>query len=508
MGTQHALHLLRDCHLPIATHLIRMIDPTFTTPHAHALDLDIFRAYKAITDDEQIKIEDPAYHQAIAHGGMGFRSIETTAPIAFYASRFQTLITLKKIDPELEAICLAISKPPPAPPDPDPPPPSPSTRSQELMDLFGSDSDDESQAEQHQPAPNTQLSADGANEQEIEQQQQQQQQQQQEHYAIGALREAWGMAWEAMPVVQEEYEDSEADGAFPESETACIAQAAAEQAHARKYQNIITKQLEIVNYNRSIEQLSAADRARNKCTTSRGSSAVVTCTPDTDNTTLTPIVAKHAYQIRTGTLKVPEGKCVCGTERTPAHVLSCKKMRGRFVRHDSIVGIIRKLCAEAGLAVTVEELVVEGRQLRMDLIIHFPSGDWWVDVSVVNPQAESYVMNDAKNMREREKQGKWGRWAAARELRFLPFVVDIFGGLGKLASELLASLAKSAFLAYPHPIKQNMSVWQGRWKRHAAEWVGVVLAHAQSGMIQENAIKSAQPGTSVRSLYTRSYRLG
>ena len=48
MDKQCALGLLRECHLPIATHLIRMISPEHTIPHAQQLDTDIFDAYTHI----------------------------------------------------------------------------------------------------------------------------------------------------------------------------------------------------------------------------------------------------------------------------------------------------------------------------------------------------------------------------------------------------------------------------------------------------------------------------
>jgi hypothetical protein len=87
----------------------------------------------------------------------------------------------------------------------------------------------------------------------------------------------------------------------------------------------------------------------------------------------------------------------------------------------------------------------------MDLVLHFPTGRVWVDVSIVNPQAKSYVGCDGKERREREKQGKWGMHAIKLKVTFVPFILDTFGAMGVLASKLLARIAGSARHCTPIP---------------------------------------------------------
>ena len=71
--------------------------------------------------------------------------------------------------------------------------------------------------------------------------------------------------------------------------------------------------------------------------------------------------------------------CVC------ACVLSCKKLRGRFVRHDVIVNLLASICRLLGLTATTEVMAVEGKQKRMDIVITLPTCRVWIDVSIINP---------------------------------------------------------------------------------------------------------------------------
>ena len=50
LDTQAALTLLRECHLPIYTHMIRMISPDFTLPYARRLDEQIRQTYEKIVN--------------------------------------------------------------------------------------------------------------------------------------------------------------------------------------------------------------------------------------------------------------------------------------------------------------------------------------------------------------------------------------------------------------------------------------------------------------------------
>ena len=93
MDPECAIFILRDCHLPIATHLIRMLHPTHTIEHAHELDGDIFAAYQHLADDFDIKITDPMYFQPFRHSGLGFRSIPIS-PVSTPTPNYKFFIRL------------------------------------------------------------------------------------------------------------------------------------------------------------------------------------------------------------------------------------------------------------------------------------------------------------------------------------------------------------------------------------------------------------------------------
>ena len=112
--------------------------------------------------------------------------------------------------------------------------------------------------------------------------------------------------------------------------------------------------------------------------------------------------------------------CVCDEALTTVHVLSCKKMRGVFVRHDLLRDVLKKICAMAGVVANIEVMVVEGRQKRMDLVLYFsnPVRRVWVDVSVVNPQVVSYIGRDGIDDREKAKVARWSGAASDLGIEF------------------------------------------------------------------------------------------
>ena len=121
MDTQTALILLRECHLPIATHLIRMIHPDHTRPHAKELDENIANTFIEITGQglhSTEKLMDTA-SQPYKHAGLALRSQEALAPIAHFACRLQSTQLLAQIDPSIaQALDEATHQesPPPTPP--------------------------------------------------------------------------------------------------------------------------------------------------------------------------------------------------------------------------------------------------------------------------------------------------------------------------------------------------------------------------------------------------------
>ena len=170
---------------------------------------------------------------------------------------------------------------------------------------------------------------------------------------------------------------------------------------AQKMQKAITLQIEKARAFQVERSLSQFDGARAKSTSTSGSSSVFICIPTDHNLVVPPTVLKFAAQTA-GTHTIPNPRsrsCCCGSELSTVHVLSCKQIRGVFVRHDLMRDVLKKICAMAGVVASIEVMVVEGRQKRMDLVLHFsnPVRRVWVDVSVFFFPAHCLMPNDANS---------------------------------------------------------------------------------------------------------------
>ena len=213
---------------------------------------------------------------------------------------------------------------------------------------------------------------------------------------------------------------------------------------------------------------------------------------------LPPSVLRFVAQYTAGTHAIPNPRnrsCVCDGKLSTVHVLSCKKMRGIFVRHDLLRDVLKKICALAGVVANVEVMVVEGRQKRMDLVLYFsnPVRRVWVDVSVVNPQAEAYVGRNGIVARENAKLARWRAAASDAGVEFLPFVVDTFGKFGERAMVVLRKIAESAFCSHPYPAGTSPDHWRGAFARSCVERLAVALAHANSFIVDEAIAKAVDP---------------
>ena len=152
------------------------------------------------------------------------------------------------------------------------------------------------------------------------------------------------------------------------------------------------------------------------------------------------------------------------------------------------------MCCEAGFTTTTEVMVVEGKQKRMDLVITLPTGRVWIDVSFVNPLAPSYLSDkDPKATREKAKVAKWGNDARHRGVTFVPFIVDIYGGIGGQAKEWLGEIAKAAAIRNMVEIDSRditPATWQGQYRWELVSQIGAAVAHANYCMVEEAALKS------------------
>ena len=272
-----------------------------------------------------------------------------------------------------------------------------------------------------------------------------------------------------------------------------------------KLQNRLTKKVEKTIAEEYDRERNPTERARVRAASSYGAKAAFLAVPTSGDLSLHPEAMAFAVQYRVGTSASTAhvSMCACG-ERLPqaTHILSCKHLRGRFVRHDVLVSLLAKMCTEAGLVATTEVMVVEGRQKRMDLVITLPTGRVWIDVSVVNPQAPSYVKDtNPKRTREQAKTAKWQLEAKKKWVQFIPFVVDTFGGLGKQAKDWLGKVAVEGARRKAAYISTSIEHYIGRYKWGLVERIGVAVAHANYCMVQEASIKSEFPKARTGMLY-------
>ena len=443
MDAQMALVLLRECYLPVATHLIRMVEPVHTVPHAQMLDVEVHATYKAITGDASLALDDPEFFQPFKFGGKGFRSVAVTAPIAHYASSVQSMATLLRIVPKVSE------------------PPDPGSASHFALD------------------------------------------------GVGRVAESW-RTLQSSPSLEGLSVD---DSLLPSSEGELLEALREGDLLAVKLQNAITQQVEKVTAEVAGSKLNQFERARTMSTSTSGSSSVFTCIPADQCLVMPPSVLRFAAQYTAGTHQManPMGRsCVCDEKLSTVHVLSCKKMRGVFVRHDLLRDVLKKICSQAGVVASIEVMVVEGRQQRMDLVLYFsnPVRRWWVDVSVVNPQAASYVGKDAVAYRENAKRSRWSKAASEAGVEFWPFVVDTFGKFGEGAKSVVDAIAESALQSFPYPIGTAPAHWKGTFARGCVERLAVALAHANSFIVEEASLKAINPRATASQIYRGLSKLG
>jgi hypothetical protein len=542
MDTQIAKTLLRECHLPIYTHLIRIIKPDTIKPYARALDASIIETYLTIDDqhmDDWTAEADREVSQPYRLGGMGMRSVEGVSPIAFYAARVAAIkLILEDIDPTLRKHVQEFEPIHPLLPPPDP---AGAQEGYSEEDLFGPDSPSSSppsSAHSLPPQPQSQSpntysqSAHPASSTPVAGQQAENGEQDSENHAnphahpassasLAGQREderereqraeiaarvyanvftsELGGAWrevvynENLKAILEVEGVSGALDGFPRSVGACcygVLDA------GPKLQNVLTKAVEDVKEHIHTTTRSQVEKVRAREAKAPGAKGACLAQPRTQDTTLPPDAMKFASTYRMGTASAPDiGHCPCGTG-TPSitHILSCRSLRGRFVRHDVLVNVLVDMLRAIGITASAEVMILEGSQKRMDIVVTLASGRVWVDVSVVNPLIASYL-NDKNPLvtRQKQKQEKYGVHARNLRVRFIPFVVSTFGGLGPLAAEFLKWIAVQAFEKGLIVAASGAEHATGQYRWGLTQRIGVAIAHANSCIVQEARARAVHP---------------
>src|SRR3569623_1893719 len=131
------------------------------------------------------------------------------------------------------------------------------------------------------------------------------------------------------------------------------------------------------------------------------------------------------------------------------HFFSCKKLmrKAMTVRHDAIVRLLRDAFHHVGAVVHVEPRLYDTERVRPDLDILLPDQNVMINVAVTNPVAPCrktpYPLAAANDLQS-TKNRKYANCATQRGGRFIPFVLETHGALGKQADAVLKLLAKDA----------------------------------------------------------------
>ena len=540
MDTQIAMILLRECHLPIYTHLIRMVHPKIMQEYARVLDRQIIKTYNTINNQHDANwTNNPnnpimrGVRQPFRLGGMGLRSVEMVSPIAYYASSVAAIrLITEEIDPTLRMLVQELgSKPipphnPPIPPDQE--------EGDEFEALFGSESpatqgESPPSSIHTQPAPlNMQAGQHGereSEEEEIEgdsnpdahpapnsllagQRQETSEARARDNTFTAILVEAWEQImnmdqWTHIVMGQSSLLD-----AFPRSAAACCFGALEAPP---KMQNVLTKAMEGVNESVHKITRNQVEKVRAREAKASGAKGACLAMPRTKESTLPPDAAKFATTYRMGTAAAPDiSHCPCGTgSPSITHILSCRNLRGRFVRHDVLVNVLVDMLRTVGITASAEVMILEDSQKRMDIVATLASGRVWVDVSVVNPLIGSYI-NDKNPLvtRQNQKQAKYGDLARTSRVRFIPFVVSTFGGLGPMATELLQWIASEAYERGLVVATSGAEHAIGQYRWGLIQQVGVATAHANSCMVQEARIRAVHPKTKTTAIFKAVLKRG
>jgi len=186
--------------------------------------------------------------------------------------------------------------------------------------------------------------------------------------------------------------------------------------------------------------------------------------PDSPPPLVLPVVSRRVpslvcqAQNRLQLSNVPSGSvCRCGTslDDYPTHLIShlksCSQASG-IRTHNAVVQALSHSLQSCNVICTPEPRMPLVRdpidpnrtsRLRPDLLIHLGGIPYAIDVTVINPSVESChtELTEFHANREACKKTKY-RYAChvAWRCRFVPFTVDIYGGLGPTALSFLKEL--------------------------------------------------------------------
>jgi hypothetical protein len=162
-------------------------------------------------------------------------------------------------------------------------------------------------------------------------------------------------------------------------------------------------------------------------------------------------------------------QCACSAvlsaQSAILHTSVCKIATGALsIRHNDLRGVIEDACSDAQVPCRAETLCFvdphSDEMIQADLVVQVPSasstGVTAIDFAVTTPGTVSSISQHSDSVSgatashaEAAKLDKYARFAHARNVTIIPFVVEAFGTLGKHALAFIDSLGKSFARAHP-----------------------------------------------------------
>ena len=145
-------------------------------------------------------------------------------------------------------------------------------------------------------------------------------------------------------------------------------------------------------------------------------------------------------------------QCKCGKELSVPHVLACRKLRARIMRHDAIVDdLLAWLRTDRGVSVFKEVMHIgrmDGNQ-RIDLLVRCGGIAYWGDVSVSEPANPSYlpILFKKKGYAVKKSEGmKTTKWKdiAPTGAVVQPLCLETTGHMGPALLAFLKTMEKGS----------------------------------------------------------------
>jgi hypothetical protein len=107
----------------------------------------------------------------------------------------------------------------------------------------------------------------------------------------------------------------------------------------------------------------------------------------------------------------------------------------------------------------------------------------------------------SKKTREKQKIAKYTTHASGANARFVPFIVDTFGAIGKQAAEFLKLIAQKAWENRVIPATTSMEHAVGQYRWRLVQRLGAAIAHTNGNMVEEVRVRATHHHASTRVIY-------